>query len=814
VHGDKNPSLAVSIGKNGSIIVNCRSHQCKFMDIAAALGMKAMDFAGGKPERREEPRWDDRIVCTYDYRDEAGQLLYQVARLRDPKDFRQRKPIGARINLETGQRETIWKWSTKGVRRVLYRLPELLAADPRQWVIIPEGEKDCDNCAKAGLIATTNSQGAGKWHTLDEGSLAKALKGRRVCLVPDNDAAGLRHALEVAKSLEKIVAELKVLRLPELGLKQDISDWLERVETAKAEQLMTLIQLAPAWSDAVRAEIEAAIAEFERQPEADGGEKSSGDPEDIFHLAKLVLDEFGCTNGFWHLRRWSETWLLWDGAAYRVVPDEEVRATAARVIKQEFDKFKTSKHPPRISTRVVGNVLMGMSSLAILPASVVPPAWIGTPDGTDPDPSGLVPFRNGILNLPVVVDNANDHFLSPTPRLFTLYALNYDYSPDAPEPTAFLAFLNSLWPRDPESIQTLREIAGYLISGSTQYQKIFVLVGPTRSGKGTWARIQQSLMGEENCCSPTLSSLDSQFGLEAFIGKSLAIVSDARLSGRADQAAIVEELLSISGEDQKTIHRKFRGSVNQKLAVRFVILTNEPPKLRDASGALASRFVVLKLTRSFLGEEDMDLTKKLMVERCGILKWAIGGWRDLQKRGKFQQPESGAELLEDIQYSNSPMLNFLNDWCARGVGSEVECDELFQGWKEWYRLQGQEYHGRIQDFGMMLSAADPSITKTRLRSDDGRRRSYSGIRLSKRAVDLIDAAKSKRALQDYSDKGASFPDESQERSHQTDGGHSAANKSRSQNEHHANSGSERKNSARSANGSGLKENLTLDGDET
>ena len=80
----------------------------------------------------------DKIVATYDYRDEQSRLVFQVVRF-DPKNFRQRKPDG------NGD----WTWSVKDVRRVPYRLPELLKADAGGIVFIAEGERDCDRGSSA-----------------------------------------------------------------------------------------------------------------------------------------------------------------------------------------------------------------------------------------------------------------------------------------------------------------------------------------------------------------------------------------------------------------------------------------------------------------------------------------------------------------------------------------------------------------------------------------------------------------------------------------------------------------------------------------
>ena len=170
------------------------------------------------------------IAATYDYRDEESKLLYQVVRFY-PKEFRQRKPDG----------NGGWEWSTKGIRRVLYRLPELLVSKPDAPVFIVEGEKDADRLASIGLVATTNAMGAGKWVA----DYNEPLRGRSVIVLPDNDNAGREHGQTVAKSLNGVAASVKVIELPGLPDKGDVYDWLDNGGT-KAK-LLALVLHRPQW---------------------------------------------------------------------------------------------------------------------------------------------------------------------------------------------------------------------------------------------------------------------------------------------------------------------------------------------------------------------------------------------------------------------------------------------------------------------------------------------------------------------------------------------------------------------------------------
>lgn len=171
---------------------------------------------------------------TYDYLDANGELRFQVLRYKtrpdEKKSFRQRRPDG----------KGGWIWNLKGVDRVLYRLPEVIkAVEIGETVFNSEGEKDCDNLAAHGLTATTCSQGAGKWRD----SYSDALKGAHVAILPNNDNPGRKHAEQVAQSLKGKAASVKIVTLPGLEPKGDISDWLDAGHTK--DELLELVEGTP-----------------------------------------------------------------------------------------------------------------------------------------------------------------------------------------------------------------------------------------------------------------------------------------------------------------------------------------------------------------------------------------------------------------------------------------------------------------------------------------------------------------------------------------------------------------------------------------
>ena len=188
------------------------------------------DPAPARPDQRK-----GTIDCVYQYRDAAGTVVvFEVVRFKNPKGFAQRRPGKDRDGKPL--------WGLGDVEPILYRLPELLAADPALPVWVVEGEKDVDNLKAKGLIATCNPMGAGKWRE----HYAESLRGRDCVILPDNDRLGREHAQQVAQSLAGTARSIRVVELPGLPDRGDVSDFLARGGTV--DQLRELAANAQEWT--------------------------------------------------------------------------------------------------------------------------------------------------------------------------------------------------------------------------------------------------------------------------------------------------------------------------------------------------------------------------------------------------------------------------------------------------------------------------------------------------------------------------------------------------------------------------------------
>lgn len=402
------------------------------------------------------------------------------------------------------------------------------------------------------------------------------------------------------------------------------------------------------------------------------------------------------------LLRFNGEWLTFDRGAYKPREEEGLRSETYRVY-------------PRADSTLVSKVLDAVKGLVHFDRnSFSPPCWLDPRAG--PDPSHLLVLRNGILDLETGTLAPHDE------KFFTRNALDFDFDPDAPPPTRWLKFLGEVWPDETDCQETLQQMLGYLLTPDTSHQKIFVLVGPTRSGKGTIGHVIGRLLGRDNVCNPTLSQMAEQFGLQSLIGKQLALIPDMRLGARTDQAVVAETMLKISGEDSVNVPRKNMVDWEGRLAARLVIMSNEAPTLNDPSGALLGRYIVMQMRQSFLGREDLGLDAALMAEMPGILNWAIAGWRALRQAGHFKQPQSADMLVRAMARVSSPINTFIDERCEMDRAATVTKDALYIAFKRWAEDADHPWRGSKELFGkQLLATVGQHIHERRGRAADGSR---------------------------------------------------------------------------------------------
>lgn len=301
----------------------------------------------------------------------------------------------------------------------------------------------------------------------------------------------------------------------------------------------------------------------------------------------------------------------------------------------------------------------------------------------DSRPGDFVRVQNGILDLNRV------ELLPHSPDWFSCTKLPFGYD-SAAECPAFLAFLGSLWAHMPDQIEALQQWFGYVLSRDTSQQMFGMLLGPSRSGKGTILRVLGRLLGEENCLATTVNAIGSPFGLGSAVDKKLIVIGDAHDGTREASNAAAEVIKLITGEDLVRIERKYEQAQDIRLRAKIVIAANQMPKLVDLRSSIINRMLLFRFTESFAGREDLGLDERLRAEMPGILNWAIRGLEDLKAAGRLKRPESSQAKLAEIEESLNPVDAFIGDFIGYVPNNPLlddPCvlmvDEAYQLYKLW-----------------------------------------------------------------------------------------------------------------------------------
>ena len=451
--------------------------------------------------------------------------------------------------------------------------------------------------------------------------------------------------------------------------------------------------------------------------------------------ARTFLDtqyssEEGC-----RLVHYAQDFHIYQGTHYELLEEQTIRSK----IYELLDKCKKPSKggalaPFNPSPASVSAAMDAVKSIVHLPnhANTKPPIWFESYAHNKPEASKLVSLRNGLFHL-------EDSILIPhSLGFFTQNSLPFDYNQSADCPQ-WDAFLQSVWPDDQESIDTLQEIFGYILSGDTRQQKFFNIIGPRRSGKGTINKVLVSLLGQHNTVAPELGELCDTFGLQPWLGKLLASFTDARAPER-NRSAVVSQLLRIVGGDTITVNRKNKEAWNGYLPTRLVIYSNEVLQLTENSNALTGRMIVIRMTKSFYNQEDTGLFVKLEKELSGIFNWAMRGLaRRLSRGGHFIQPESGRGYLELMEELGNPIKSFTEDALVFEPNACVPKDSVFIAYKKW-ALNKSIHPGTDLVFKRQFSAAvqEHCIRDHLDRSNGNRTHMYLGVKLNEKAQKFID----------------------------------------------------------------------------
>jgi putative DNA primase/helicase len=464
----------------------------------------------------------------------------------------------------------------------------------------------------------------------------------------------------------------------------------------------------------------------ERDPESG---KVVLDSKKTLPSARAFLREEHVQSGVITVRSQHGELFTWGKGQYHMIEpaslEQSLQRWLHRAVREQYNRSAKAYEfvPFDSNPHAVEQVLETITNEMYVSASNLPPCWL--PGVTPPIQAQSWKLTDCLFTTSSIVHVPTGECLPATPACFNVGAVTFGYDPAAPQPLEWLKFLDQIFEADQASRELLQEWFGYCLVQKTNFQKSLLIIGPKRAGKGTIGRVLRQLIGEHNCCGPTVSGLAGHFGLQPLLYKSLAIVSDARFAGQ-NVHILIERLLNIIGEDAITIDRKHRTSVTMTLPTRFTFLTNDIPELPDASTALMERFLVIRLTESFAGREDVTLSDKLSNELPGILLWAMDGLRRLLARQRFVQPAHSADVIRSMHAAASPVAMFVKERCVLAAGARTPCQTLVTAFNSWAEQEGMDIRMTAQNFGKALQSAFPSVERIRSTKDNY----YEGIRPS------------------------------------------------------------------------------------
>ena len=769
-HEDDRPSCDVTMGRKGIVLANCKvceqvydDHdewwaECKQAGVRTAgvncanedidWGERAAVTAGSHRVKGDGSERVNVKTITYHYNHEDGKPNFRAYRVqwKDAETGKPDKSFFVKRYDRGGGWPTGFAEDTERTPWKLERFADW--AEHHDVLYLVEGEKAAKALHRIKQPATTFQGGAAA--PLTEGWVERYGFGRfkEVRVWPDADEAGVVRAKRLLADLKAAGVNAVAWGVTEgIEPKDDAFDVIRRGDFEKGHVLkggdaVALAALNPLpvkpkkEREKPQEPLSLTLSDGTVLVSAGGAETApravqpieEGDEPDPYPFSvnvepyrfagEMIDRHFRNPEGTLTLRfrHDDRTFWLWNERArrYRHLSDDDVKAITARLLSGAEETGPDGEvRPVKVKTRVWNDIVESMRLLTLTSehgAGALLPA------------TGGIPFRNGWLN------GETGELLPIGPERDVRWNVPEDYDPKAECPQ-WIEFLESCgFGQDTDEYRLLRQWFGYLLSGSKAQEKALLLIGQSRAGKGVTIRVAEAMLGE-GAVATSLDSLTSNFGLQAFIGKGLATIPDARF-GRSDKG-LNARLLSLTSNDSLPVDVKYGKPLSLNLGVRVMVGTNETPNFIEASDALARRFLVLRYGISHGDNPDPTLYERLVKEIPGIARWALGGLRDLAEEGKFVETKAGAEVQEQMILNGSYIRLFVEECCEFSTGAFTTNENLgkvFNAWAEDNHVHPQS-STRI---AMMLSDAFPArVGNDRRKVRGSVKRGKTGIAIRK-----------------------------------------------------------------------------------
>jgi putative DNA primase/helicase len=679
-HNDRNPSLSVGEGGDGKALVNCHAG-CSHTQVLQALRLEERDLFNDAPQpvravnrvvsssgfatwQAAVPKSLGKPTKRYEYHDARGQLVQVVARWDAASGSKTVRPLA----LFGG----VWRCKAMPDRRPLYRLASVVAAG--DTVVVVEGEKCVDALVSIGVNATTSSMGAEAAAKSDWTPLA----GKQVVILPDNDAAGLKYATDVARLARAAgVGSIAIAQLsdhwkecPEGG---DIADWIETFgDAAEPSTIREEIDRILATAKPLAASADLTEKAKESLP-AGAADVEKQETRTDAGLSKRLCYE-GLDRFRWVADR--KIWVRWDGRRWVDDPDGgEPRRVAKKIAAELWNEAGAKASLAVIKFCRDAASRRGIDAAAALAKSE--PGIEVTADAFDTNPYELN-CQNGIVDLRTMSLRPHD----PAARITKIAPVAFDAMAECPR---WQRFISEVMLGDAEMVGYLQRLFGLALSGDVSEQICSCHWGEGSNGKSLLFSVLSQILGDYAAPIPadilvtTAGERDREKSVARLVGHRLCYAQEPDDGGKLAEGS----LKAITGGDQLTARVEYERARKVSPTWHVHVCMNRLPQVRGTDYGLWRRLHVVRWGRVFGPEEQrprVEIESELLAEASGILKWLCDGFT-AWKQGGLRPPPAVTEWTERYrQFSDSVSRWLASDEVEREDGAETPASDLYEAY--------------------------------------------------------------------------------------------------------------------------------------
>lgn len=431
------------------------------------------------------------------------------------------------------------------------------------------------------------------------------------------------------------------------------------------------------------------------------------------------------------LRYWRGSFYEYEDGCYRVLPLDDLKTRLIQFLHSPGYKF-TELPCQNITRHLLGDILENLkyTSRLMVSSGRDLPCWLVEEDEI-PIPGLVLVMADGLLSLDEALAGDQEPLHPFSANYFTTIKLPYAYDRQAACPK-WLRFLQDIFPGETadgatldERIALLQEWFGYCLTADTRLHEFLLAVGPGANGKSVVFGVLTELLGRENVSHVPLEMFGDRFALGDTIGKLANVVSEIGALDRFDEG----RLKAFVSGDRITVDRKYKEPVSVQPTARLMLATNTPPRVSDRSQGLWRRLLYLPFEVTIPPEQqNPKLTDELLEELSGIFNWSLAGLKRLRDQGRFTEPKSSRQGLQDYRVDCDPVRAFLTEHYEVAAGSAIATKDVYAHYTRWCTENGyQPMNSR--NFGKNLRSVYPEVERKQVRYKEDRSWLYCGIRL-------------------------------------------------------------------------------------